>query len=77
MYCDFSNTDLREKIKAVSVPSMILLEPNFKNIESAIREQYKNLGNADLRFAGKGLHFIMYDDKDWYLKQLNDFITQL
>jgi pimeloyl-ACP methyl ester carboxylesterase len=75
MFCDFSNTDLREKISNITVPSMILLEAYFKNIEPAIKDQYKHLKNADLRFAQKGLHFVMYDDIDWYLNQLNDFLT--
>lgn len=74
MYCDFSNTDLREKIKAIKCSSLILLEANFKNIKPAIEEQYKKLKTANLQYADKGLHFIMYDDKDWYLTQLNKFL---
>lgn len=76
MYCDFMNTDLREKIKNIKCPSLILLESYFKNLKPAISEQYKNLKNADFQYADKGLHFIMYDDKDWYLEQLQNFITK-
>jgi pimeloyl-ACP methyl ester carboxylesterase len=75
MYCDFSNTDLREKIKTIKCPSLVLLEEYFKNIKPAIEEQYKNLGNADVQYSNKGLHFIMYDDKEWYFNQLNKFIN--
>jgi len=75
MYCDFSNTDLREKIKTIQCPSLILMEAYFINYEGAIKEQYKNLKTAKLQFAAKGLHFIMYDDKEWYLKQLDNFLT--
>jgi pimeloyl-ACP methyl ester carboxylesterase len=75
MYCDFSNTDLREKIKTIKCPSMVLLEEYFKNIKPAIEEQYKNLGNADIQYSNKGLHFIMYDDKEWFFNQLNKFIN--
>ncbi|MFZ1784875.1 MAG: alpha/beta hydrolase [Ferruginibacter sp.] len=75
MYCDFSNTDLREKIKNITCPALILLEADFKTIKPAIADQYKNLKTATLQYADKGQHFIMYDDKDWYLKQLNDFIN--
>ncbi len=73
MFCDFSNTDLRERIKKITVPSLILLEPSFKNIE-AIAEQYKNLPDAELKYANKGLHFIMFDDMDWYLGELTAFL---
>jgi hypothetical protein len=75
MYCDFSNTDLREKIKTIACPALILLQGYFKNVKPAIEQQYKNLGKANIQFSNKGLHFIMYDDKEWYLNQLNDFIN--
>lgn len=74
MYCDFFNTDLRERISTVKCPSLILLASNFINLKPAIEEQYKNLKTANFQYANKGMHFIMYDDKDWYLVQLNNFI---
>jgi pimeloyl-ACP methyl ester carboxylesterase len=75
MYCDFTNTDLRQKIENIKCPSLILLEESFKTIKPAIEEQYKNLNNADLQYSTKGLHFIMYDDKEWYMNQLNNFLN--
>lgn len=75
MYCDFSNTDLREKIKAIKCPTLVLLESNFKNFKPAIEDQYKNLKSADLQYANKGLHFIMYDDKEWYFDQMANFLA--
>lgn len=75
MYCDFTNTDLRQKIKNITCPSLILLEESFKTIKPAIEEQYKNLHTADLQYSTKGLHFIMYDDKDWYYNQLQKFLN--
>jgi len=75
MYCDFTNTDLRQKIEKIKCPSLILLENSFKTIKPAIEEQYKNLKNANLQYSTKGLHFIMYDDKEWYLNQLNNFLN--
>lgn len=76
MYCDFSNTDLRDKILAIKCPSLILLESYFVNFKPAIQEQYKNLKTAELKYANKGLHFIMYDDTEWYLNQINNFINK-
>ncbi|TPG38912.1 alpha/beta fold hydrolase [Flavobacterium pectinovorum] len=74
MYCDFSNTDLRDKIATIKCPSLILLESYFINLKPAIDEQYKNLKTGKFQYANKGLHFIMYDDKEWYLEQLSNFI---
>lgn len=75
MYCDFTNTDLREKIKTIQCPSLILLESYFANFKPAIEDQYKNMKTANLQYATKGLHFIMYDDKEWYFTQLNNFLS--
>ena len=74
MYCDFSNTDLREKIATIKCPSLILLEFGFSNYKELIEAQYKNLKTATFQYSNKGLHFIMYDDAAWYLAQLNNFI---
>lgn len=73
MYCDFSNTDLREKISGIRCPALILLESYFVNFTPAINEQFRNLKTANLQYSTKGLHFIMYDDKDWYQKQVLSF----
>lgn len=75
MYCDFSNTDLREKIAHIKCPALILLEPSFAAIKPAIEDQYKQLRTASLQYATKGLHFIMYDDPAWYQAQLDAFLN--
>lgn len=75
MYCDFSNTDLRERIKNIKCPTLVLLEEYFKNLKPAMEEQYKNIIEVNLQYSTKGLHFIMYDDKEWYFSQLDNFIT--
>lgn len=64
LFCDFSNTDLRECIKNIVVPSLVLLEPYFKHIDTVIKNQYKNLSVAQIRYADKGLHFVMFDDRE-------------
>ena len=74
MYCDFFNTDLRNRIAQIKCPSLILLESYFINLKPTIDEQYKNLKTADFKYANEGLHFIMYDDTAWYLEQLNHFL---
>ncbi len=74
MYCDFMNVDLREKIKSIECPTLVLLESHFKNYKIQIAKQYKQLKKVNLQYANKGLHFIMYDDKVWYFNQLNRFI---
>lgn len=75
MYCDFSNTDLRETLKNIQRPSLVLLESYFALMKPAIEAQYAHLKNATYQYSTKGLHFIMYDDKEWYFNQLNNFLS--
>lgn len=75
IYCDFSNTDLRETLKNIQCPSLVLLESYFALMKPAIEAQYAHLKNATYQYSTKGLHFIMYDDKEWYFNQLNNFLS--
>ncbi|WP_185147039.1 alpha/beta fold hydrolase [Pseudochryseolinea flava] len=74
MYCDFLNTDLREKIKSITCPSLVLLESAFKPMATTMEDQYKGLATGNIKYADKGLHFIMFDDFDWYMNQINEFL---
>jgi len=73
VFCQFRNVDLREKISQITCPALILLEPSFKDNTGVIK-QYASLKTAKLEYATKGLHFIMYDDKDWYLDEVKKFL---
>lgn len=52
-----------------------LSESYFVSLKPSIEAQYKNLKNANFQYSTKGLHFIMYDDKEWYFNQLNNFLS--
>jgi pimeloyl-ACP methyl ester carboxylesterase len=74
IYCQFSNTDLREKIGRIACPSLILLEAPFRQQDQAMQRQYAALRNKSIHYSTKGLHFIMYDDKDWFFAELASFL---
>lgn len=74
IYCEFLNFDLRENLSRIKRPTLILLQPAFKAKETEVKEQYSALKNANIKYAGKGLHFIMYDDRDWFIKSLQTFL---
>lgn len=73
LYCDFLNTDIREQLQHITIPVLVLLNPMFKNISSTIEEQYQLAKHVEIKYADKGLHFMMYDDKEWYMHQLQKF----
>jgi pimeloyl-ACP methyl ester carboxylesterase len=74
IYCQFLNTDLRQKIQSIKCPSLVLLEAPFAGMKPAVEEQFKNMKTAQLVYSSKALHFVMYDDKDWYMSQLDAFL---
>ena len=75
MYYDYSNVDLRPVLKNISVPALVLLEHPFKKMAPLIEEQFGSLPNFRLEYANKGLHFIMFDDWEWYIRQIMDFLN--
>ena len=77
IFCQFTNTDLRETLARVKCPSLVLLEPSFKGYDDAVHQQYGKLKNVKLKYAAKGLHFIMYDDKAWYLNEVKQFLRRM
>jgi pimeloyl-ACP methyl ester carboxylesterase len=74
VFCQLMNTDLRPKLSSIKCPALVLLESNFKGMHEQVEDQYRELKGAKLVYAGKGLHFVMYDDKDWYFQQLEAFL---
>ena len=75
IFCQFLNTDLRDTIENIKCPVLVLLEPSFKFADKMVTSQYSKLKGAQLVYGNKGLHFIMYDDKDWYLDQIKKFLS--
>lgn len=75
MYYEYSNIDLRPIIPNISVPTLVLLEHPFKKIAPMVEQQFCNLPNIRLEYANKGLHFIMFDDWEWYIQQIMDFLN--
>ena len=76
MFCDYSNVDLRPVLGQISVPVLVLLEPVFKNMSSVIMQQFEKLSSLQVEYAHQGLHFIMYDDKEWFIAQLKNFLNK-
>jgi pimeloyl-ACP methyl ester carboxylesterase len=74
VYSQFANTDYRDSLSQITCPVLVLLEPSFKGYEVAIQAQYSKLPRKTLAFANIGMHFIMWDDPQWYFGQLNAFL---
>lgn len=74
LYCDLTNTDLRAQLSAVACPALILLQPYYLDSQATVAEQFKNLKQATINYSDSGLHFIMYDNYNWYIEQVLSFL---
>ncbi|MEO0572832.1 MAG: alpha/beta hydrolase [Bacteroidota bacterium] len=72
-YTDYLKVDLRKDISKIKVPVVILAATQPFGEEMAkqtYESQYKNLGDYELRFAQDAAHFIMFDQPQWFMEQL-------
>jgi pimeloyl-ACP methyl ester carboxylesterase len=74
MYGTLMNKDLRTQLAAITCPVLVMLQPAMKVKDAEIKDSYKLLHQATITYATRGLHFIMYDDKEWYLHTLQSFL---
>ena len=74
VYGQFLNADYRDSLSGISCPVLVLLEPAFKVSSAVVEAQYSGLKNKTLVYAGKGMHFVMWDDSQWYIGQLQSFL---
>ncbi len=72
-YTDYLKFDIRENLKNIQVPVTLLAaeKPYGKDmVKQTYDEQYKNLANYDFVIAENSAHFIMFDQPEWFLKQI-------
>ena len=72
-YTDLLKMDLRPQLDQISAETLILGAPSPD--EAVVRqnyaEQYANLANKTIRIAPDSRHFIMFDQPEWFYKQIN------
>lgn len=72
-YTDLLKLDLREDLSRIKIPVSILAatQPYGKEIvEINYKKQYEKLNSYTLKFAEDSGHFIMYDQPEWFLKEI-------
>lgn len=74
LHCELTNTDLRDGLHHITCPSLILLQPYFLDFQPEVEEQFKSLHEKKINYASSGLHFMMYDNFDWYMDQIFLFL---
>jgi pimeloyl-ACP methyl ester carboxylesterase len=71
-YIDMLNLDLRKDIAKIKIPVVILAatSPNSEMVRNTYNQQYKNLPNVVIHYAENAAHFVMYDQPEWFLKNV-------
>lgn len=74
--------DHRPELKSIKIPCLIIgtweafAKYGFtkERTRMSFEDQYKNLENHKIIMAEKGRHFIMFDDPDWFMQQIDLFL---
>jgi len=71
-YIDMLNLDLREEIAKIKIPVVILAAtfPDRATVEKTYTSQFEKLPSVEILYAENAAHFVMYDQPEWYLKNL-------
>ncbi|PTX60390.1 pimeloyl-ACP methyl ester carboxylesterase [Kordia periserrulae] len=72
-YIDLMKLDLRKDIQSIKIPVTIMASVNFypkPQVEKLYTEQYQKLANKNILYVENSAHFIMFDQADWFLKEV-------
>lgn len=76
-YTELMRLDLRESLKVLQVPVLILAAGKYPGKEQILKtyeDQYLNLKNKTLKFVDASAHFVMYDQPQQLVQELTNFI---
>lgn len=79
---ELMTTDLRNEIAAIQQPTLVLgawaaykpFGATKDSTRAIYQTQYAKLKNVDIRLSDSSFHFITWDDHDWVIRQLQQFI---
>ncbi|WP_421807356.1 alpha/beta fold hydrolase [Flagellimonas sp.] len=77
-YTDYLKLDMREGLKNISIPVTIIAadKPYGKEmVTQTYKNQYANLAQYDLIIAENAAHFVMFDQPEWFMEQLQNIIA--
>ncbi|MEQ9378158.1 MAG: alpha/beta hydrolase [Imperialibacter sp.] len=77
-YTDLLKLDLRESLREISIPTLILGAPfPDKNVVlDNYEKQYANLTTKNIIIAENSKHFIMFDQPTWLYEHINKYLSQ-
>jgi pimeloyl-ACP methyl ester carboxylesterase len=75
-YIDLLNLDLRKDIAKIKIPVFVLAatQPNLETVTKTYTDQYQNLPSITIHYAENSAHFVMFDQPEWYLKEVKQIM---
>jgi len=81
---DLYTTDLRDDINGLSIPTLVFgswiaykdYGVTKEMVENNFKSQFKGLTNFTLLMSENGRHFIMWDDREWFIEQMSSFLEE-
>jgi len=75
-FTELLKLDLKEQLKTVESKTLIL-GAGFPSVEAVLpnfESQYANLQQKEIKIATESRHFIMYDQPEWFYREVNNFL---
>ncbi len=77
-YTDYLKLDLREQLKNITIPVTIIAaeKPFGKDmVKQTYASQYSNLAHYELIIADGAAHFVMFDQPEWFIGQVQQILA--
>lgn len=76
-YIDYLNFDATTHLKNINSEVYILAATSYgkAQTEQVYKSQYQNLEKYDIRYAEDAAHYIMFDQPEWFYKQLDEILN--
>jgi len=75
-YIDYLNFDVRPLLEKIQAKTIILAATSYgrAQTEQVYKKQYSNLDQYDIKYAENSAHYIMFDQPEWFYKQINQVL---
>jgi len=80
---ELMTTDLRDKVSEIKIPILVLgswyaakdYGITKEMIERRYKSQFQGVSSVEIKIAATAKHFIMWDEPNWFYKEVKAFIT--
>ena len=77
-YTDLLKLDSRSLFPSIKAPVLLMVagQPYGPGALDTMKKQYEGLENTTFAFASDSKHYLMLDQHDWFIEQLNSFLNK-